>query len=789
MTTDRRTFLKMAAAGAASAAAGSSALARGGHTPSGGDFRWEKAPCRFCGVGCGVEVGVEGGRVVAVVGDPAAPANNGSLCVKGYHAGAALYGADRLTTPLLRHDGSFRPISWEAAIRVVADRVAMGSAGFATYGSAQWTLGEAYAFQKFMKGGLSNNQVNTSARFSEAAAMNASRAVYGDDAPVGCYEDLDTANVVILWGCNAAEELPVLFSRLTDRRIGGDDIKVVDVGTRRTRTTASAQSFVRCRPHTEDAVLRGVLRLLLLDESWDKDFVSQHCAFRLPDASPDKPGSAVTFEEWRAALAPFTPDAVQRVSEVRSADLRMLADLFSDRSNRIVSLWSEGTNQRAQGTVTNFLLQALHLLTGHIARAGDGPMVLDSQPSSNGSVREVGASPDALPGGLRIDNAQDRIFAEQAWSLPTGRINPTPGYEGVALWESFSKTAENGGDIHTIWVQASNPAQTLPNSPHIFDASRQDRDKFLIVSEVYPTPTMLEADLVLPSSMWVEKNGMYGSLERRTQQWFKMVGPPGDARDDAWQVIAVAYELFRRGMPGMKDNAGRFLFDLAGGGSIWDWGTYSKVNVDRLLFEEYRRFPALRRRNLAPYEQYVSARGLRWPVEQQADGTFAETARRFGGDEVVGGGTTKVDFYQSASGDGRAQLYLPTEVGPTEVPDGEYPFYLTTGSVVEHSGSGSLTGRIPELRNAMPSGYLEMNRQDANRLGIADGETVLLESRRGAMHVPVWIEGRGSPLPGMLFTPIFDERLRTMALLPEAEVPSAGQPDLGACAVRIRRLV
>jgi nitrate reductase NapA len=783
MTTDRRTFLKLAAAGAASAAVGSSALARGGHTSSGGAFRWEKAPCRFCGVGCGVQVGVEGGRVVAVVGDTAAPANKGMLCVKGYHAGAALYGADRLTTPLIRRDGTFRPISWESAVRIIADRVALGRAGFAVHGSAQWTIGEAYAFQKFMKGGLSNNNLTTNARFSEASAISAARAVYGDDGPIGCYEDLDAANVVILWGCNAAEELPVLFSRVTDRRIGGDDIKIIDVGTRRTRTTASAQSFVRCRPHTEDAVLRGVLRLLLVDESWDKDFVTQHCAFRLPDASPDRPGRAVSFEEWRAALAPYTPDAVQRISEVRSADLRMLADLFSSRAVRITSLWSEGLNQRAQGTTTNFLLHALHLLSGHIARPGDGPMVLNSQPSSCGSVREVGASPDGLPGGLLVENAEDRVFAEQAWSLPTGRIRATPGYEGIPLWERFSTTAESGGDVHTIWVQASNPAQTLPNAARLFDASRKDRDKFLIVSEVYPTPTMLEADLVLPSSMWVEKNGMYGNLERRTQQWFKMVAPPGDARDDAWQAIAVAYELFRRGMPGMKDNAGRFLFDLAGGGPIWDWASYGKVNVDRLLFEEYRRFPALKRRNMAPYDEYVSARGLRWPVVKRADGSFSETARRFGGDD---GG--KVEFYQSASGDGRAQLYLPPDVKPVEAPDPEFPFYLTAGPVVEHSGSGSLTGRIPELRNAMPSAYLEMNRQDANRLGIADGEIVLLESRRGALHVPIWIEGRGSPLPGMLFAPIFDERLRVMALLPDAEVPLVGQPDLGACAVRVRRL-
>lgn len=771
MTTDRRTFLKLAAAGVATMAVGGSAAARAGRSASAEPFHWQKAPCQLCGAGCGVQVGVENGRVVAVAGDTGSSVNKGLLCVKGYHAGAALYGADRLTTPLLKRDGAFRAISWDAAIRIVADRAAMKPGGFAVYGSAQWTIGEAYVFQKFMKGGLSNNNLTTSTRFSEAAAARAARAVHGDDGPLGCFDDLDATNVVVVWGSNPAEEHPVLFSRVTDRRIGGAEITVVDIGSRRTRTTSTAQSFVRCRPHSEAAVLKGILRLLLVNKTWDKAFVTEHCGLRLPASSPDEPGRTVPFEEWRAALEPYTPDAVQRLSEVRNADLEMLADFFGNPDLRITSLWSEALNQRPEGEATNLLLHALHLLSGHVARPGDGPMALSGQPSECGSVGEVAASPDGLPGGLRVGSEPDRTHAERLWNLPAGRIQSAPGHEGIALWSRFSNTAEKGGDIHTIWVQAANPAQTLPNAPLLFGPSRKDPDKFLIVSDVYPTPTTLEADLVLPSSMWVEKNGMYGNLERRTQQWSRMVAPPGAARDDTWQAIAVAHELFLRGHAGMKDKDGQFLFDLAGGTTLWDWSRFSGVNVDRLVFNEYRPFAALRKRNLATYEAYEQARGLRWPVVENADGGFTESGKRHAGNTP-----------------GKTQLFLPADVVPVGLADKEYPFYLTFGPVVEHAGSGTITGRIPELRRAMPGGYLEMNRQDANRLGVVDGETVSLESRSGALRVPVWIEGRGSPSPGVLFAPVFDERMRPMALLPRGDSTSSTQPDLGPCAVRIRRL-
>jgi nitrate reductase NapA len=358
------------------------------------------------------------------------------------------------------------------------------------------------------------------------------------------------------------------------------------------------------------------------------------------------------------------------------------------------------------------------------------------------------------------------------------------------MWEKFSTPADKGGDIHTIWVQVTNPGQTLPNRNKLFDPSRKDPSKFLIVSDVYPTATTLEADLVLPSAMWVEKNGMVGNSERRTQQWFKMVNPPGQARDDCWQTIAVARELHDRGNEGMKDKDGRFLFDLADGKPIWEWSRYYDVNVDELLFEEYRKFTRYKHKDLAPYQEYVKARGLRWPVVQQPDGTWRETKFRFSefDDPYVKKGAG-IEFYHSTTEDGRAQVWFYPYSPPPEVPDTEYPFWLCTGRVLEHWHSGTMTGRIPQLRRAMPQSYVEMNRADADAMGITNGETVVIESRRGELKLPVWIDGRGSPPPGSLFVPFFDERLLVNRVTLEAHDPFSKQPDYKKCAVRVRRVV
>lgn len=795
---NRRDFVRFLAMSSATAALGSTsaqAPARRHQLPVVDDpVRWSKAPCRFCGTGCHVEVGVNNGRVVAIRGDQQAEVNKGLLCVKGYHVGLALYGSDRLTTPLLRENGRERSISWDEAIRIIAERIHRNPAGFGFYGSGQWTIPEGYAATKFVKAGLGTNNIEANARLCMASAVTGFLATYGVDEPAGCYDDLDACDVLILWGNNPAEMHPILFSRVLDRRSRGQQVRIIDIGTRRTRSTGFANDYLQFTPNSDLAIANGIAHLLVENGTYDRAFVERHCAFRAQQAqNPTLQGEAISFEKYKKQLEAYTPERVEAISGVPAAQIRMLAELFGRRDIKITSLWCMGPNQHTRGTAMNSLLHGIHLLSGHFGKPGDAPTSLTGQPSACGTVREVGTLSHALPGGGLIANAEHRAHAEELWDLPPGRISSQIGPHTVEMWKRFCKPASEGGSIDTLWVQVTNPGQSLPNLSATFEPAKGLAEKFLIVSDVYPTETTRAADLVLPSALWVEKNGMFGNSERRTQQWFKMVEPPGQARDDTWQTVAVAHRLLELGHPGMRDKNGKFIFETRhpdeSEAPVWDWNHYYDINVDERLFDEYRRFTTTKHKNLAPYRAYADARGLRWPVVEQPDGTWKETRFRFveGSDPFVAQGKG-IDFYHSTTKDGRAQIFFhPYEPAP-ESPSGDFPFWLCTGRVLEHWHTGTITMRIPQLRRSVPQSYVEMHADDARRLGIQNGEIVRVQTRRGHLELPVWIGGRGQPPPGSLFVPFFDERFLVNKLTIDAFDPFSKQPDYKKCAAQVTRI-
>ncbi len=321
MDADRREFMRAAAMAAASAAVTvRSPIASGlpvvAAEPTDNGIHWNKAPCRFCGVGCHVQVGVDRGRVVAIAGDKHAEVNKGLLCVKGYHVGAIMYGRDRLTQPLLRRGDDLVEISWEEAIETIAQRIMRAPENFAFYGSGQWTISEGYAAQKFMKGGLGNNHIDPNARLCMASAVTGFNATYGVDEPAGCYDDLDACDVLINWGNNPAENHPVLFSRVIDRPKHGVDgreqpARVIDIGTRRTRTSELATEFVLMKPQGDVALALGIMHLLVTENRYDAEFVENHCHFRAPqESNPTLLGEAISFDEFKRRISKYTPEYV-----------------------------------------------------------------------------------------------------------------------------------------------------------------------------------------------------------------------------------------------------------------------------------------------------------------------------------------------------------------------------------------------------------------------------------------------------------------------------------------------
>lgn len=780
-TISRREFLKVSAQMSALAAlslnAGTSTLAYALDDESVG-LKWHKAPCRFCGTGCGVLVGVRDGKVVAVQGDRQAPVNKGLLCAKGYHAGAALYGNDRLKHPMIRRNGKLEQVTWDEALDVVADKIIADSKKFAIYGSGQWTIPEGYTAMKFLKGGLGSNEIDPNARLCMASAVTGFITTFGVDEPSGCYDDLDVCDTVICWGNNWAEMHPILFSRFIDRKNLGHKIKMIDLATRQTRTTQAADHYLEFNPQTDMVIANGICHLLVTRGTYDKRFVQEKTRFQ------DNDGNTITFEQYTEFLADYPPEKVAELSGISVEQINMLADLFSDPAEKIVSLWCMGMNQHTRGTAINNLVYNVHLLSGKIGKPGSTPFSLTGQPAACGTCREVGTLAHALPGGRVVKEESHRQDAEKIWNLKPGTINPVPGHHTVAMFKAFI-----AGELTGMWVQVTNPGQSMPN----LNANFNTKNQFLVVSDIYPTATTELADVILPSAMWVEKNGLYGNSERRTHQWFKMVNPPGEARDDVWQMIAVARKMFEKGFEGMKDKDGNFLlsFKDENGKDIeaWKWDVFDSNNIDKLLFEDYRQFTAKKHKNLAPYDEYVRTRGMRWPVVQDNLGQWKETPRRFveGEDPFVERGEG-VSFYHDKGGEGKANIIARPYEPPPEVPDNEYPFWLCTGRVVEHWHTGTMTRRVKQLYNANPKAYVELNPDDAKRLGIFTGENIRIVSRRGEIILPALINGRSIPQKGAVFVPFFDETKLINLVTFDAYCPISKEPDYKKCAVKLERV-
>jgi len=783
-TMKRRRFLQLAAAAAPAVAVYSCAdrdeaarLASNNAPVDRASIAWAKAPCRFCGTGCGVMVGVEQGRVVAVRGDEASPVNKGLLCVKGYHLPGLLYGEDRLLYPQKRTAaGGFSRISWDEALDLVASRfkaalVQHGPGAVGMYGSGQWTVFDGYAALKWVKGGLRSNNIEPNARLCMASAVSGFLTQFQSDEPMGCYQDLEAGDDFVLWGNNMAEMHPVLFSRILETRRVKPGTRIVDIATRRTPTTDYADLHVLFKPGTDLALANGILHLLVADGRIHTPFIDENLVFRrgVEDVKQigygcfDQQAEHYTFEdqpkpsslgELRTFLADYTPARVSDISGVPVEQIRALANLYGDQARGTVSLWCMGVNQHVRGTWMNNLITDLHLITGKICRPGANPLSLTGQPSACGTAREVGTSNNRLPADMVVTNPEHRAEAERIWKLPPGTIPAQPGYHAVDMFRALKR-----GDLKVLWIQTTNPWVTLPNRSR-FDRAPDD-GRFIVVSDIYPTPTTEIADLILPAAAWVEREGVFGNTERRTQQWNKMIDPPGEAREDAWAVIEVAKRM--------------------GMANLFPW---PEDNWHEPMFEEYREFGVGHGKDLASYAQLKQTRGMIWPVVNGKETPYRYAA---GYDPYVKK-ATGAHFYKATGYGEKAAFWLRPYHPPAEAPDASYPLWLTTGRVLEHWHSGSMTRRIKQLHQAVPAAYVEVNRADADAIGIKKGDRVKVVSRRGSLELVVEIDGRGRPPRGTVFVPFFDQSAIINLVTLDAMDNISKQPDYKKCAVRLERV-
>ncbi|MBI2314012.1 MAG: nitrate reductase catalytic subunit NapA [Betaproteobacteria bacterium] len=838
MTMTRRDFIKTSAVAATAAAAGvtipgvTEALAA---APQDKTIRWDKGVCRFCGTGCCVLVGTRGGRVVATQGDPDAPVNKGLNCIKGYFLSKIMYGKDRLTQPLLRmkdgkfdKNGEFAPVSWKQAFDIMEEKCkaalkAGGPRAIGMFGSGQWTVWEGYAAAKLFKAGFRSNNIDPNARHCMASAVAGFMRTFGIDEPMGCYDDLEHADAFVLWGSNMAEMHPILWSRLTDRRLTGNEVKVAVLSTFEHRCFELADVPIVFKPQTDLAILNYIANYIIQNNAVNQEFVAKHVNFKKgvtdigyglrpnhpleqaagnngypgaegkPKGNPNN-ASPITFDEFKQFVSEYTADKVSELSGVPKEKLEALARLYADPRRKVVSYWTMGFNQHSRGTWVNNMVYNVHLLTGKISEPGNGPFSLTGQPSACGTAREVGTFSHRLPADMVVMNPKHREISEKTWKLPAGTIPDWIGLHAVA-----QSRALKDGKLNFYWTTTTNNMQAGPNINGETYPGFRNPANFVVVSDAYPTVSALAADLILPSAMWVEKEGAYGNAERRGQFWRQQVKAPGEAKSDLWQYV----EFSRRFkveevwpaelLDKMPEYKGKTLYDVlyANGqvnrfplkdlqkGYDNDESKTFGFYLQKGLFEEYAQFGRGKAHDLAPFDMYHKARGLRWPV---VDGK--ETLWRFreGYDPYVKKGEG-VKFYGHP--DGKAVIFALPYQPPAESPDAEYDLWLGTGRVLEHWHTGSMTRRVPELYKAFPDTQAFMNPKDAQKRGLKRGDVVKVISRRGEIQVRVETRGRNRMPEGMVFVPFFDEHRLVNKLTLDATCPISKETDFKKCAVKV----
>ena len=828
---DRRQMLKLEAATIAAAAAGMPAPALAANLITERDaseLDWNKAACRFCGTGCSVMVATKDNRVVATHGDIKSEVNRGLNCVKGYFLSKIMYGHDRLTQPLLRKtngkfdkNGEFTPVSWDEAFDIMADKFKAalkkrGPSGVGMFGSGQWTIWEGYAASKLFKAGFRSNNIDPNARHCMASAVAGMMRTFGIDEPAGCYDDIEATDAFVLWGSNMAEMHPILWTRVTDRRLSAPHVRVAVLSTFEHRSFDLADISIVFNPHADLFILNAIANHIIKTNRVNKDYVAAHAVFKRGQTDigyglrPDHPlqkkatGAAkandstdMTFDEYAKFVSDYTLEKAAEMSGVPLNRLEALAELYADPKTKVVSFWTMGFNQHTRGVWCNNLVYNIHLLTGKISEPGNSPFSLTGQPSACGTAREVGTFSHRLPADMVVNNKEHRDKTEAIWKLPEGTIPDKPGYHAV-----LQSRMLKDGLLNAYWVQVNNNLQAGPNINEETYPGFRNPDNFIVVSEAYPSVSALAADLILPTAMWVEKEGAYGNAERRTQFWHQLVTAPGESRSDLWQLMEFSKrfkieEVWPEELLAKKpEYRGKTLFDVLYKNGQVDKFPQSDIEegyandeskafgfyVQKGLFEEYATFGRGHGHDLAPFDTYHRERGLRWPV---VNGQETKWRFREGSDPFVRAGTN-VQFYGYP--DGKARIFALPYEPPAESPDNEYPFWLSTGRVLEHWHSGTMTRRVPELYRAFPEAVCFMHPDDAQDAKLRRGDEVKVVSRRGFMRARVETRGRDRPPRGLVFVPWFDESKLINKVTLDATDPISLQTDFKKCAVRIEKV-
>lgn len=711
-----------------------------------------KTLCPYCGVGCGLEVlpparpgkpthrDPQGNPIWMVRGDRTHPSSQGQVCVKGATVSEAI-DKNRLKYPMMRDtlDEPFRQVSWEAACdRIVHHiqtvRSTSGADALCLYGSGQFHTEDYYIAQKLMKGCLGTNNFDANSRLCMSSAVAGYIQSLGSDGPPCCYDDLEETDCAFLIGTNTAECHPIVFNRLRKHHKRNRHVKLIVVDPRCTQTAEVADLHLAIRPGTDIDLLNGIAYLLLRWGKFDTLFIDE---------------CTQGFSNYTDVIRHYPPERVAETCGISVAELEQAAQYWS-KATKVLSLWSMGLNQYAEGTAKICSLINLHLMTGNIGKPGAGPFSLTGQPNAMGG-REAGGLSHLLPGYRSVKNPDHRQDVEQFWGLPAGRISEIPGRSIWSMIEGLET-----GDVEFLWIAATNPAVSLPDLERVKAALK--RSPLTVYQDAYyPTETAQYAHILLPAAQWGEKTGTMTNSERMVTLCQAFRDPVGEARAD-WAIFA---------------DIGRRL------------GFVEQFNFQTSA-EVYAEFTQLTRDRLCDmtgisHEYLQQAGPTQWPHPSHSNSTLPSPSHPQTGKRLY------TDF-RFPTPDGRARFVPFHAKGLSEPATPDYPLVLTNGRLYGHWHTQTRTGRIEKIIKMHPAPFLEIHPRDSAPLGLQEGDWVKVRSRRGSVRLPVKITK--AIAPGTLFMPMHwgalwadDTEVNTLTH-PEA-CPLSLEPELKACAVQV----
>lgn len=700
--------------------------------------------CSYCGVGCGmvldIGTGPDGRRtVLKASGDKAHPANFGRLCTKGATTADMLSAPGRLTSALVRAERGAEPepSGVDEAIEATARRLRAildehGPDAIALYVSGQMSLEAQYLANKLAKGFVRTHQIESNSRLCMASAGTGYKLSLGADGPPGSYQDFEKADVFFVIGSNMADCHPILFLRLMDRVKAGAKLIVVD--PRRSATADKADLFLQIRPGTDLALLNGLLHLLVENGHTDPAFIAERT------------------EGWEAMpefLADYAPAAVAGITGIPEADIRTAARWIGE-AGEWMSCWTMGLNQSTHGTWNTNSLINLHLATGAICRPGSGPFSLTGQPNAMGG-REMGYMGPGLPGQRSVLVDEDRAFAEELWDLEPGSLRKDGSGQGTV--EMFQRMAD--GDIKACWIICTNPVASVANRRTVIEGL--EAAEFVIVQDVFAdTETNAYADVVLPGALWTETEGVLINSERNLTLAQPAVDPPGEATAD-WRIIARVASAMGYEEAFAYESAEDVFEEIKRA-----WNPKTGYDLRGVTYERLRATP------------------VQWPAPTAA-GPDRNPIRYVAED----GGPV----FPTASG--RAVFFARAHLPAAELPDDDFPFALNTGRLQHQWHTLTKTGKVAKLNKLNPAPFVEVHPQDAAGLGIAEGDSVEVASRRGRAVLPAVVTDRVRP--GCCFAPfhwndLFGEYLSINAVTNDAVDPVSFQPEFKVCAVSLAKV-